>query len=112
MRADLLYNGGALAWLGDRAVGSLRLAPRPKSLHVRRLAVDPAFQRRGVGRALISWAEAEGRRRGYDQLTLGVRLALPAVLEFYRRLGYDVVAEHAHPGYDRPTWVSLRKGLN
>ena len=112
MRADLTYNGGALARLDDRFVGCMRLATGPDGLHVRRLAVEPAFQGRGVGRALMAWAEAEARRRGYGEVRLGVRLALPRLLEFYRRLGYEIEAEHAHPGYRQPTWVSLRKSLD
>jgi len=30
---------------------------------------------------------------------------------FYRRLGYEVTAEHSHEGYDRPTWVLMDKDV-
>ena len=69
------------------------------------------MQRRGIGRALMSWAEAEGRRRGLREVTLGVRLALPSNVGLYRHLGYEGVSEHAHPGFDRPTWLRMRKTL-
>ena len=76
---------------------------------MRRVAVEPALQGRGIGRALMAWAEAEARRRGVAEVTLGVRIALPSNLELYRHLGYEVVSAHAHPGYDRPTWLQMRK---
>jgi ribosomal protein S18 acetylase RimI-like enzyme len=108
VRADLA-RGAALALLGERPVGCLRFETGHGHLHVRRVAVEPRLQRRGIGRALMAWAEAEARRRGLSEVTLGVRLALPANIAFYRRLGYAAVAEHAHPGYDRPTWLEMRK---
>ena len=109
VRVELRHNGGALACLDGRPVGCLRLAPAPESLHVRRLAVEPAFQGQGVGRALMRWAEDEARRRGCPEVSVGVRTALPRNLRFYSRLGYEVVAEHRHPGYSHPTWVTMRK---
>ena len=108
VRADLA-SGAALALVGDRPVGCLRYAVADGHLHVRRVAVEPALQGRGIGRALMAWAEAEARRRGVAEVTLGVRIALPSNLELYRHLGYEVVSAHAHPGYDRPTWLQMRK---
>jgi hypothetical protein len=42
---------------------------------------------------------------------VGVRLALRDNLAFYRTLGYEPIGEHCHDGYDRPTWVAMRKPL-
>lgn len=109
VRADLDRDGGAVAWLGDQPAGCLRIAVEADHLHVRRVAVLPELLRRGIGRALMAWAEGEASRRGLHAVTLGVRLALPGNIAFYRRLGYQVTGHHAHPGYDRPTWVSMRK---
>jgi GNAT superfamily N-acetyltransferase len=97
VRRDLEKDGGAVASLAGRAVGALRLVSEPGSLEVRRVAVDPAFQRRGVGAALMSWAREEAGRHGYRELTVRVRLQLPGNRAFYERLGYRVVAEHPHP---------------
>lgn len=110
VRADLAAGGGAIAELEGRAVGCLRWTlATDGAFHVRRVAVEPELQGRGLGRALMTWAEQEARRRGCKAVSAGVRIALPGNLAFYSGLGYRSVAEHAHDGYDRPTWLALRK---
>lgn len=111
VRRDLAAARGALAWLDSRPVGCLRFVVAPDHLHVRRVAVTPELQGRGIGRALMAWAERQASDRGLARVTVGVRLSLPGNLAFYRRLGYEVVAEYSHPGYGRPTWVSMEKGV-
>lgn len=109
VRRDLEAGGGAVAFLDTAAVGCLRFEGAATDFHVRRVAVKPELQGTGIGRALMAWAEAEAASSGFGHVTVGVRLSLPANLGFYGRLGYEVVAEHSHPGYARPTWVSMRK---
>jgi len=111
VRGDLETAGGALAWLDTRPVGCLRFVVAAQHLHVRRVAVAPELQGRGIGRALMAWAEDQAGSRGLSRVTVGVRLSLPGNLAFYRRLGYEVIAEHSHEGYDRPTWVLMDKGV-
>jgi ribosomal protein S18 acetylase RimI-like enzyme len=95
----------------EEPVGCLRLEVGHDDLHVRRLAVDPAFQNRGIGQALMRWAEQEARRQRLERVTVGVRLALARNLRFYRGLGYEETGHRSHPGSDRPTWVSMQKRL-
>jgi ribosomal protein S18 acetylase RimI-like enzyme len=111
VRTDLAAGGGAIATLAGHPAGCLRFAVSDGHMHVRRVAVEPELQRHGIGRALMRWAEEAAERRGLGEVTIGVRLALPGNLAFFRRLGYEVTGEHAHPGYDRPTWVALRRRL-
>ncbi len=112
VREDLVAGGGAIAELDERAVGCLRWTVAPSGdLHVRRVAVEPGLQRGGLGRELMAWAEEEARRRGCGAVSVGVRVALPGNLAFYRSLGYEVVGENRHDGYEQPTWLSLRKRL-
>lgn len=49
------------------------------------VAVDPAFQRRGLGRALLSDLESRAARRGVAVLALG---AVESAEGFYLRCGY------------------------
>jgi ribosomal protein S18 acetylase RimI-like enzyme len=80
---------------GDVA-GYVRLSrPHPiaSSAHVlaiNGLAVDPAFQRRGVGRALMDAAASEARARGARRITLRVLAPNEAARSLYERCGYVV----------------------
>jgi tRNA threonylcarbamoyladenosine biosynthesis protein TsaE len=113
LRADLEKGGGAIAAVDGVVVGCLRWQVEADgNLRVRRVAVEPDFQRRGLGSALMAWAEDHARRQGRDAVSVGVRIALPGNLAFYGKLGYEVVGEHRHEGYDRTTWLALRKQLS
>lgn len=52
------------------------------------LAVAPELRRRGLGRLLMAEAERLLRREGCPKINLQVRASNPAVLAFYRRIGY------------------------
>lgn len=82
-----------------------------RTLYCGRLAVAPEAQRAGVGTALITRVERQAAAEGYPAVVVGVRTQLPGNLRFFTRLGYHIHAEHSHPGYDRPTYVRLRKDL-
>jgi predicted N-acetyltransferase YhbS len=111
--ADLAAGGGAVAERDGVAVGCLRWRPRPDGdMYVARVAVVPGEQGSGIGRALMAWAEGEARRRAFEGVAVGVRIALPANLAYFRRLGYEVTGEHSHEGFDQPTWLSLRKQIS
>ncbi len=112
VRDDLASGGGAIAELDGRPVGCLRwYVGDDGNFHVRRVAVEPELQRRGLGSVLMAWAEEEARRRGCKAVSVGVRLALRDNLDFYRKLGYEVIGEHRHESYDRTTWLAMRKSL-
>jgi ribosomal protein S18 acetylase RimI-like enzyme len=54
------------------------------------LAVEPALQRSGLGRALMAEAERCLRASGCPKINLQVRSSNTAAITFYRRLGYAV----------------------
>jgi ribosomal protein S18 acetylase RimI-like enzyme len=54
------------------------------------LAVAPAHQRGGHGRALLAEAERLLRAAGCPKINLQVRAANAAVIAFYQRLGFKV----------------------
>jgi GNAT superfamily N-acetyltransferase len=107
VREDLERGGAALATVGPEIVGCLRFELAEGYLHVRRVAVDPAWQGRGIGRALMRWAHDFARHAGVPEVRVGVRLQLPGNRRFYERLGYTVLAEHRHPGYRDITWIEM-----
>jgi len=109
VRDELAAQEAAVGWIGSRPVACMRLVGEGNDLHVRRLAVSPDLQGRGLGRAMMAWAESSARGRGLSAVTVGVRLALPGNRAFFARLGYEPIAEHAHAGFDHPTSVEMRK---
>jgi GNAT superfamily N-acetyltransferase len=111
VRDELARDEAAVGWIGSQPVACMRLVAEGDQLHVRRLAIVPELQGRGLGRAMMAWAEAAARRRGLAAVRVGVRLALTGNRAFFARLGYEPVAEHAHAGYDHPTSVELRKRI-
>jgi tRNA threonylcarbamoyladenosine biosynthesis protein TsaE len=109
---DLAAGGGAIAQVEGQALGCLRWLVEPDGdFRVRRVAVEPALQRQGIGRALMAWAEEEAPRHGCGAVSVGVRIALPGNLAFYRELGYEVTSEERHDGHDRTTGLAMRKGV-
>lgn len=56
--------------MGNPVEGAIVLLPEDDHLLLDNVAVDPAAQGKGIGRALIEFAEAEARRRGYAEMRL------------------------------------------
>lgn len=84
-----------LAVAGDMIVGCLFYAREEDHCYLSNLAVLPAYQRRGIGRALVTYAETQARAMGLTVTRLGVRRAMPENRGYYERLGYRVIAETA-----------------
>jgi len=56
--------------------------------HLARLAVEPGFQGRGIGAALVIDLIDQLQRRGYDSLTLNTQADNLRSQDLYRRLGF------------------------
>jgi GNAT superfamily N-acetyltransferase len=74
----------------DRVVGHLQLVETddPARLEVKSMAVEPAQQRRGVGRALVEAAIARARDEDRASLVVATAAADVGNLRFYQRLGF------------------------
>jgi ribosomal protein S18 acetylase RimI-like enzyme len=85
-----------VAVVDGEVAGYLRLAKASRFvssdhvLTINGVAVDPAKQRRGVGRALIDAAIAEAQRRGARRLTLRVFSPNTAARRLYESAGFEV----------------------
>ena len=97
---------------GDAPVACIFLAPRPSCLYLGKLAVDPGRQGTGLGRRLVALAEERARALGLPALELQSRVELTEIHAIFARLGFARTGETAHPGYDRPTSVTMRKELS
>lgn len=99
----LVEKGWFVAADGDDVVGVIALATRPfrawkrqlwarpdqPALGVFDLAVHPIAQRKGVGRALMRYAERTARARALPWVRLDAFADNPHSNAFYRRIGYD-----------------------
>jgi ribosomal protein S18 acetylase RimI-like enzyme len=65
--------------------------------HLSLLAVQPGYQRLGIGRQIIEWLESSARVAGTFTVQLELRASNDGARKFYERLGYGVVGRK--PGY-------------
>jgi predicted N-acetyltransferase YhbS len=94
-----------------RIVGCVSVQRRADLVYARRLAVEPAEQGCGIGRALMAEAEGLARQVGWSRLVVETRLALTGNRAFFRVLGFVEGAHRCHPGFAHPTYVELEKIL-
>ena len=76
------------AWEGNSLVGYAGLARAGSEAEIHTLAVDPAYQRRGIGRALLRAVldHAVGAT-----VFLEVRIDNESAIQLYRSEGFDVI---------------------
>jgi tRNA(Arg) A34 adenosine deaminase TadA/GNAT superfamily N-acetyltransferase len=93
-------------------VGCVFAKPQSASLYVGKLAVSPGRQRAGIGRRLMQAAEDFAGQIGLAALELDTRIELTENHETFAAMGFAQTGEHAHAGYDHPTFITMRKNLS
>lgn len=68
-----------------------------ETAHLVLLCVQPAQQRRGIGRRLSDWLQRSAEVAGMASIALELRADNPAALAFYARLGF--IETGLAPGY-------------
>lgn len=99
------------AWvieIAGRVGGIIVLLPKDDHLLLDNVAVDPALQGRGIGRALMAFAEKEAQRRGYRELRLYTHEKMTENLAMYSALGWHETGRGEEAGYRR---VFFRKTI-
>ncbi len=105
---------GASAIVAERSgamQGCVLMEEMEGDLYFGRLSVLPSARGQGLARRLIEAVEAEARRRGLGGVRLGVRIVLTENQRLFASLGYRETSREAHPGFDRPTSINMRKPL-
>lgn len=100
--ADLIRRGQV--WLlsdEQRTCSVLVLCPEPGAMLLSNVAVDPACQGRGLGRALIDFAEARAREAGFSLIRLYTNAAMTGNVQLYQRLGYRETHRGTEHGFNR-----------
>jgi ribosomal-protein-alanine N-acetyltransferase len=77
-----------VALLEGRVVGYGGLMFTDDGAHVTNIAVDPAEQRRGIGRRLLVHLMRTARQLGCDAMTLEVRVTNTGAQALYRQFGF------------------------
>jgi ribosomal protein S18 acetylase RimI-like enzyme len=89
-------------------VGVLVRRAEPGHLLVHNVAIDPAHQGRGHGRALLEHAEAEAAERGLPELRLYTHVRMTENIAMYERAGWIEYDRRGEAGFQR---VFFRKPL-
>jgi ribosomal protein S18 acetylase RimI-like enzyme len=105
----LIGRGLVHVFAQDRMVdGVLVLIPEAAAMLLDNVAVRPAAQGRGVGRALLAFAEAQARAAGYAAIRLYTHETMVENIALYRRIGFVETHRGEENGFRR---AYMRKPL-
>lgn len=100
-----------VAITGDRILGCAFCQLHRDHLYLGKLAVDPVHQGNGIGRLLMNEAKAEARAFAKPAILLETRIELLENHAAFERMGFAKTGETCHPGYPRPTSITMRCNL-
>ena len=86
--------------------------PRPQSLYLGKISVDPSVRGQGVARALVEACEPLAVKLGVNYLELQVRIELLENQRAFARMGFVKISDDCHSGYDRVTEITMQKPFN
>jgi putative acetyltransferase len=90
-QSNILDLGGRIffATAGERCVGCCALIPaEEREFEVAKMAVEPSYQRAGIGRRLLHAVIEEGRNAGAKRLYLETNHVLTPAIRLYESLGF------------------------
>lgn len=111
LKAKAAVEIGYVALENGALAGCMFLRPEADCLYLGKLAVAPAWQGKGIGKRLLAVAETVARERGLRSIRLDTRIELTGNHAAFAALGFARTAEKSHPGYERVTYVEMRKTL-
>ena len=85
-RFDLLYKDGVLAAL-------IETITRDDHLHIQNLCVSPKFQRLGLGRQLLNYAQEMAKQKNLPALRLDTNKYFTGNVDLYLRHGFSIAWE-------------------
>jgi GNAT superfamily N-acetyltransferase len=97
-----------MALIGNEPVGVAVLVLAGDHVELNNVAVHPRWQGRGIGRALIAFAEKTARERGVSELRLYTHATMTENIARYGRIGFIETHRETQEGYER---VFMRKLL-
>lgn len=107
--ASLLVRGVVYVLEHEEGIrGVLVMMPQGNSMFVENIAIDPRFQRQGLGRTLMMFVEQQTRMHQLDDIYLYTNELMTENLHFYHHLGFKEEERRTEDGYRR---IFLRKTL-
>jgi len=94
---------------GDPVVACMFLKPKDDALYVGKLAVSESHRGSGVARNMVDLAAERARAHGKKYLELFTRIELIENQLVFGKLGFATIAEASHPGYEKTTYLIMRK---
>jgi ribosomal-protein-alanine N-acetyltransferase len=88
---DAATNVAVAVGEGERVAGFAIMRYREHEAHLILLGVDPAFRRRGIASALVSWHERTALTAGIGAAYVEARASNEEARALYRKLGYREV---------------------
>jgi ribosomal protein S18 acetylase RimI-like enzyme len=77
-----------LAEHDQNILGLIVLTVTDEGFLIDNVAVDPSYRGKGIGKALLAFAEAEARLAGFDSIYLYTHEKMTENLALYARIGY------------------------
>ena len=99
-------------WLAEcsgNAVGVLVLERSPDYLMIYSIAVHPRYQGRGIGAALLRFAEKRASEHSLPEVRLYTNSRMEKNLALYRKAGFRAVGERPHPSRPGEFLVDMSK---
>jgi ribosomal protein S18 acetylase RimI-like enzyme len=106
--AEQVEAGGTFVADDDGVAGMIVLELARDHLLIANVAVDPARQREGIGRALLAFAESYARQNDRTVVRLYTNVAMTENIALYKRLGYDEIGRRVEQDFHR---VYFRKSV-
>lgn len=98
-----------LALEGGSPVGCAFAKPTRSSVYVGKVAVRADMRGLGIARRMLEAVESLARQHELPFVELQTRVELVENHQAFAALGFVKSGETAHPGYDRPTSITMRK---
>lgn len=109
-----INNGQAYVLQTEREIVAyvVLLSEDNKNLLLDNIAVDPRFQKKGFGIALMNFAEEEARCRNLAAIRLYTNAVMTENISWYKKLGYREIDRRKDKGYQRvffEKWINFFK---
>lgn len=102
---------GEIWAIGTPPAACVFLTPRPDCLYLGKLAVDASHRGSGLARTLVNLAVSRAAAFGLPVLRLQTRIELTENHAAFACMGFRKTGETAHPGFSRPTSVTMEKDV-